>query len=297
MGKQFAGRPPAADFSEEEGAKAPPKSDLCPVSIAIHVAWERRNGDHCAATAQTLLVNHRGATIVLQQKLDTAEEISICRVGQGRDALARVVGLIGQESDGHVYGIALSDPTATPWDVELAQFPQVDLPEAEYYLECAACLTPAHIFLDSIQVKVFEARHLITLLCRECNKWTVWGLASQQTRSERVTEPNQTQVAEPTPRAENRRKHGRISTNLLAYVRSAGAMLGEVVRVKDVSRGGFRFQSPNHYPEGLLLRVAMPYTPNASNVFVPARIMWRHELRRLKRYEYGIAYEKTPQRS
>jgi hypothetical protein len=46
--------------------------------------------------------------------------------------------------------------------------------------------------------------------------------------------------------------------------------------------------------------VAMPYTHNASNVFVPARVMWRRELGRMKKFEYGVAYgrgsEDSPRR-
>jgi len=293
---RFAEHPPLAGCSQEEEVKVPPRSDLCPVSIPIHIAWEGRNGDKCAATAKTLLVNRRGAIVILQQRLDPAQEITIVASGVGREARARVIGLIGQESDGQVYGIVLSDPITTPWDAGLARVIGSEVVEREYFLECAACLNPAQIRLDSIQEKVFGARQLITLLCRECNKWTVWGPASCEARPREAPEANPMAASKPAPRTENRRKHGRILTNVSACLRSAGGQLEEVVRVKDISRGGFRFQSPTRYPEGFVLLVAMPFTPNASNVFVRARVMWRREVPRLKRYEYGVAYERTPQR-
>ena len=297
MGNRSPRRTQLDQFAEEEEVKSPPRSDLCPVSISLNVAWQCRNGDRCAAPARTLLVNRKGATIVLQQKLDATQEITISSVGTGRRSLARVVGLIGQESEGQVYGISLTDPAAAPWAVELAQVGGWDVPETEYFLECAVCLTCAQIRLDSIEAKVFGARRVITLLCPECNKWTVWGLASCEARTTRDPEATPQDASEPAPRVENRRKHGRISTKLSACIRSAGAQLEEVVRVTDISRGGFRFHSPNHYPEGSRLLVAMPFTPNASNVFVPVRVMWRKEVRRLKRYEYGVAYDSLPKPS
>ena len=82
---------------------------------------------------------------------------------------------------------------------------------------------------------------------------------------------------------------------MTACVRHAG-LVDEVVRVKDASRGGFCFVSPRYHPDGAYIRVAMPYTPNASNVFVTARVVWRREIPRMKRYEYGVKYASLPGR-
>ena len=79
-------------------------------------------------------------------------------------------------------------------------------------------------------------------------------------------------------------------------MRHAG-LVEEVVRVKDVSRGGFRFVSRNYLPDGSEIMVAMPYTRDASNVFVPARVVWRRDVPRLERFEYGVTYCKPPERT
>jgi len=245
--------------------------------------------------ARTLAVNRNSATVVLTQPLGDAQEIGVCRVGEGREAPARVVGLIGTQSDERIYGILLTDSTAAPWNAESAHTGEPDVPDTEYLLECAACLSCEPILLNEVQTTVLEARRVIRLLCSRCNNWTIWGVAPHEARSRSNPEPVP-QTSEPAPRPENRRKQRRLSTKVTACVRSAGSHFEEVVRVRDVSQGGFRFQSAHHYPEGIRLFVAMPFTPNASNVFVPARIVWRRELSRLKKHEYGIAYVTAPER-
>jgi hypothetical protein len=38
--------------------------------------------------------------------------------------------------------------------------------------------------------------------------------------------------------------------------------------------------------------VAVPFMRDSPNIFVPAKIMWRRELRRLEKREYGVAYQR-----
>jgi hypothetical protein len=275
--------------------KTPPRSSFTPASIELQISWTPRSGAKCAAIGRTLSVNHNSATVLLAQPLEDAQEIDVCRVGEDRETPARIVGLIGSHSEGQIYGILLTALNVAPWNAEWASAGEPDVPDTEYLLECAACLSCAPILLNEIQTKVLESRRLIRLLCSRCNNWTVWGLAPDEARSRSNPEPVP-KASEPAPRPENRRKQQRLSTKLTACVRLVGTHFEEVVRVRDVSPGGFRFQSVRHYPEGKHLSVAMPFTPNASNVFVPVRVAWRRELPRLKKYEYGIAYVTAPER-
>jgi hypothetical protein len=244
---------------------------------------------------RTLSVNCNSATVILAQQLEDAQEIDVCRVGEDRETPARVVGLIGAHSEGQIYGIWLTDLNAVPWNAELASTSEPDLLNTEHWLECAVCLSCEPILLNEIQTKVLEACHVIRLLCSRCNNWTVCGLAPHEARSKPDPEPLP-KASEPASKPENRRKQRRLSTKFTACIRVAGTHYEEVVRVRDVSQGGFRFQSAYDYPEGIRLLVAIPFTPDASNVFVPARVVWRRDSPRLKRYEYGIAYVTASER-
>ena len=273
--------------------KSPCRSDRVPALIPIQVSWTGRRGEHFDEMAKTLTVRRNAATIVLARKLLPNQEITVHCAQTKKFAPARVVGLIGQESAGHIYGVAFIDPDVSLWDIELPPVADSKSATSSFFLECACCLTRARIDLDDIQAEVFEAQRIITLFCKQCSSWTVWGLASHDSSSK--SDGMGTLKLAPAPRTQNDRKHARVLMNMNACVRHAG-LVEEVVRVKDVSRGGFRFVSPNYHPDGTEIMVAMPYTRDASNVFVPARIVWRREVRRLERFEYGVTYSKSPER-
>ena len=275
--------------------KSPSRNDFVAASIPIQVSWTERTGEHFYGAAKTLTIGRNTATIVLPQKLAPVQEITVRCAGTDKVATARVVGLTGQEAGGHIYGVAFIDRNVSLWDIE---FPPTE-PEsakAPLYLECTSCLTRSWVSLDEIQTEVFEAQRVISLPCDHCASWTVWGLASHDRTSrsdvKRALEPS----SAPARRTANERKHARVLTKMNACVRHAGPV-DEVVRVKDASAGGFRFVSPNCHPEGSEVMVAMPYTHGASNLFVPARILWRRETPRMKRYEYGVTYTSSSERA
>ena len=274
--------------------KSPCRNDRVSASIPIQVSWTGSSGEHFDAVAKTLTIGRNAATIVLPQKLAPIQEITIRCAGTDKFATARVVGLIGQEAGGHIYGVSFLDSNENLWDIELPPAAEPEDAKSPSFLECASCLIRAWVNLDDIQTEVFEARRIITLSCEQCASWTVWGLASHDASSGSDRKGALESASAPAQRSENERKHARVLTKMNACVRHAG-LVDEVVRVKDASRGGFRFVSPNYHPDGAYITVAMPYTPNASNIFVSARIIWRREMPRMKRYEYGVTYSSSPE--
>jgi hypothetical protein len=90
-------------------------------------------------------------------------------------------------------------------------------------------------------------------------------------------------------RNQNERRYVRVRTRLAACIRHA-ELGDEVGATEDVSRGGFRFRSPKHYPPGSLIEVAVPYLPTGSNIFSRARIVRALGLPSDLRIEYGVAY-------
>lgn len=275
---------------------SPVRTNPVSASIPIQVSWTGASGEHFDGVAKTLRISRHAATIVLAHKLVPTQEITIHSAGADKIATARVVGLIGREPDGHIYGVAFIDSNVNLWNIEFPADTESENTKSKVFIECASCMNRALVQLDEIQSEVFEARRIITLSCTQCGSYTVWGLASHESSFESDRESRPETTSAPVPRTVNQRKHVRVLTRMHACVRHAG-LVEEVVRVKDASRGGFRFVSPNYYVDGSCIIVAMPYTRDASNVFVSARIMWRRELPRMKRYEYGVAYARSPERS
>ena len=70
------------------------------------------------------------------------------------------------------------------------------------------------------------------------------------------------------------------------------ARLGQdLVKTRNVSRGGLCFTSPREYVEGEAIEVALPYSPAGGNIFLPAKIVWLQALATEGTRAYGVAYQ------
>jgi hypothetical protein len=65
----------------------------------------------------------------------------------------------------------------------------------------------------------------------------------------------------------------------------------ELTQLLDISRGGICFRSKRQYSVQAWIRVAVPYTPDAANIFVPGRIAWHRETADGP-HEHGVQYVK-----
>ena len=246
--------------------KSPYQTSRISASIHIQISWIGRRGEHFNEPARTLTIGHDAATIVSPQKLVATQQITIHCPGTDKYAIARVVGLIRQEDRWNIYGLDFIDPDVNLWDIEVPFATEPENAKSRLFLECASCLNRARVDLHEIQAEVFKARGIINLFCEKCASWTVWGLAGHEVSSN--SDPKRTPESTPAraPRTVNDRKHARVLTRMNACVRHAG-LVDEVVRVKDVSRGGFRFVSPNCHADGSYITVAMPYIPERFKYF------------------------------
>ncbi len=211
-----------------------------------------------------------------------------------KEEAAQVVGLVGHQADGYVYGIAFHNPGANPWNIEFPSLAEAEKAVSRLLLECSVCLSRELVYLDELQAEVFEASRSLAIHCKQCDTWTVWKLALHGTanaQSLRAAQPDRKTVSSPgpAPRVRNERKHVRIRLKMTACIRQIG-FGEEVVRIENTSRGGFCFFSSNTYLVGSNVEVAVPYTPAAANIFVSARIIRSRDLPRKTKKEYGVVY-------
>ncbi|HEX9222863.1 MAG TPA: PilZ domain-containing protein, partial [Candidatus Acidoferrales bacterium] len=68
----------------------------------------------------------------------------------------------------------------------------------------------------------------------------------------------------------------------------------DIAVCEDMSRGGLRFKSRKRYREATTIEVAVPYSPGAQSIFVPARIVFVQELTEEKLFRCGVAYVRSP---
>jgi hypothetical protein len=100
------------------------------------------------------------------------------------------------------------------------------------------------------------------------------------------------QVEKKLPPLDNRRKYPRMKVTYKACIRRSG-FPDDIVTCEDMSRGGVCFRSRKQYFERTAIEVAVPYSPGANTIFVPAEIAWVQELSKEKQFRCGVAYLPT----
>jgi hypothetical protein len=95
---------------------------------------------------------------------------------------------------------------------------------------------------------------------------------------------------------DNRRKHPRTRVSYKASIRRPG-FTDDIVTCEDMSKGGLCFRSRKQYFRGTDIEVAVPYSPGANAIYVPAQIAWVVEITKDKLYKCGASYRRTSRAS
>jgi hypothetical protein len=205
---------------------------------------------------------------------------------------AVVLGQIGGQSSVHVYGIALMEPSANLWGIQFPPLAESEKGLVRLLLECSVCKAYEVVHLNELETDVFEGNHKLPRACRQCDTWTTWlqtpnELPAEYPGAQSKTLPESSVVL--VDQATKKRKHVRVQVKMKAYIRHAG-FEDEIVKVNNVSRGGFSFVSSKGYIEGSRIEVAVPYSGGKANIFVAARINWVQELAGKGLTMYGAHY-------
>ncbi len=257
------------------------------LQLPVQVIGSDLGGRQFIEDAQTLTVHREGATILLTNKLGPDCEVIVHNLETNEEALARVVGQIRREGEGHVYAIAFIDHSIDLWRAPLPRA----APPKELILECSRCHTVREQALSEIEMEVFSVRRDLTRNCKVCKSSTVW----KETTRKPTEKPEQpVPQAKPVPqkaapRTEERRKNRRTPLRMPACVRCSAQ--DEIVSCEDISRGGFRFISRKQYPKGTYIEAAVPYTESGNNIFSKGNIIFSSKTPD-GRFRHGVAYLK-----
>jgi hypothetical protein len=265
----------------------PRRSDRVSMSIPVEIAGIDRRGHRFAVLARTCFISRYGASVLLQQKLDPDQKITISHIHRKVKTPARVIGQIGIEIEGQVYAVALMEPRLDFWGV---RFPENDSePIAQVLLECTGCETCKVVPLNDLELAVFKANDRLSLDCQQCKKVTFWKeVPEEQGATERPEKRGATETPDLEKGLENRRKYPRLKIKLVACIRLHNSS-DDVVLVMDASKGGIRFRSQKSYLISEWVQVSVPYTPGTANIFTQGRIAWRKAFSETWN-EYGLKY-------
>jgi hypothetical protein len=269
------------------------RSDRIAMSIPIRVTGRDEWGQDFVSDSRTVTLSRHGATIILKQSLKPDQDLKIMLVKRSKGANFRVVGRIGGESDGFVYGVAQIDSDVDIWGIGFPPTSDTKRVVGRLLMECGQCKYQEIAYMNELEVQVFQANQELTRPCEKCRKATLWRGARSEAAGPAVptADPGTALGGAngPQPSTVGRRRNTRVNTRLLACVRQLG-FSDEVVMTENMSRGGLCFRSSKAYVSGSPIEVAVPFAAGGANIFVPARIAHVIHKESDKIYRIGVAY-------
>jgi hypothetical protein len=288
------------------GSTSGRRSDRVSLTLLLEASGKDSRGQEFKDPAKTLVISRHGAVVILERELAIEQEIHLRRQAPGetrREGSARVVGQFGKQRDGYLYGVEIVNNDVDLWGIEFPAVAESDEAVARMLLECCYCHNREVIHLNGLELRAFETNRGIAHHCRNCGVPSIWTQALQEDekklsgRGSRVKRSHPEALPQPAPENEQRaRQRTRLKTRLTACVRQPGAD-DELAVCEDISPLGMCFRSKRRYESNAPIEVAVPYSPDAANIFLPARIVYSEEMPKAGLFRHGTEYRKIPARS
>jgi hypothetical protein len=205
------------------------------------------------------------------------------------ETLTCVVGQIAHGPDEIQYGLENADPNVNIWGIEFPELAEVDPAVGRVLLECMGCRLRQITYLDAFALEVLAANQCLMRPCPRCTDRRVSVWKRPPLEEDQVPEAAPAAPPAALTRTIDDRKQMRIGLKAEICLRHLEHG-DEVALTENVSAGGFRFKSTRRYDVGTVMSAALPYTPNAANVFSPVRIVYCEELSVQGAFAYGVSY-------
>ena len=278
------------------------RTDRVSLTLLLDVSGTDGEGQEFNLPARTLQINRNGAVIILDRDLKAEQRVNIQRKAPSestRRAQVRLVGQFGRQDDGYLYGVEITDPAADLWGVEFPPVAQSPEAVARMLLECTSCRSREVVYLNELELATFETNRGIARHCKTCGVPSIWVQALHEdekklARAARGKRGADGQGGIPPGGEQRERQRLRLKTRLTACVRQPNAD-DELAVCEDISPVGMCFRSKRHYQANAEIEVAVPYSPDAANIFLPARVVYSEEMPKAGLFRHGTEYRKRGQ--
>ncbi len=280
------------------------RSDRVSLTVLLEASGLDSQGQDFKDRARTMLINRGGAVIVLDRELKPEQEIQIRRqAGPDSEKIvrARVVGEFGRQKDGYLYGIEILNPEDDFWKIEFPPIAESTEAVARMLLQCSYCKNREVAYLNELELRGFEINRGIARHCKTCSVPSIWTQApheDEKQRAIRAARGHRTREPDPIPEGEEQRERQRMrmKTRLTACIRQPN-MDDELAVCEDISPIGMCFRSKRRYDTKAVIQVAVPYAPDAANIFLPAHVVYSEEMPRAGLFRHGVEYRRVGPRA
>ena len=280
------------------------RSDRVTLTLLLEASGTDRQGQSFKEPTRTLLINRGGAMIVLGRELNTDQRIHVKRQAPTeahRESDVRIVGLYGREKDGYLYGIEIENGSDDLWGIEFPPLAQSEEAVARMLMECSYCRSREVAYLNEMELRGFEINRGIARHCKTCGVPSIWTQAPHEDEKKLASraarkkgQDGQEQIPEESDKRERLRL--RLKTRLTACIRQAGTD-DELAVCEDISPIGMCFRSKRRYDADAPVEVAVPYAPDAANIFLPARVIYSEEMPKAGLFRHGTEYRRLGPRA
>jgi hypothetical protein len=281
------------------------RSDRVSLTLLLEVSGKDSQGHEFKEPARTLLINRTGAVIVFPRELVPEQTIHLRRQAPAeshRESDVRVVNQFGHQRDGYLYGIEIPDSSTDLWGVEFPPVAESMEAVARMLLECNYCRNREVVYLNEMELRAFETNRGIARHCKTCRVPSIWTQAPHEdekklnARAARGKKPADGGDGVPPDGDQRERQRMRLKTRLTACIRRPGSD-DELAVCEDISPVGMCFRSKRRYDANAPIEVAVPYSPDAANIFLPARIVYSEEMPKAGLFRHGTEYRRVGPRA
>ena len=276
------------------------RSDRVSLILLLEASGTDINGQEFADPARTMQINRTGAVILLDRDLRPDQHINIKRKAASeahRQSKVRVVGQFGRQKEGYVYGIEILQPENDVWGIEFPPIAESEEAVARMLLECTYCRGREVVYLNELELRGFEITRGIARHCKTCGVPSIWTQAPHEDEKKlasRAARGRRGQAAPgeiPAGGEQRERQRLRMKTRLTACIRQANED-DELAVCEDISPVGMCFRSKRRYNAETAIGVAVPYSPEAANIFLPARVIYCEEMPKAGLFRHGVEYRR-----
>jgi hypothetical protein len=281
------------------------RSDRVSLTVLLEASGTDSHGQEFSEPAKSLIISRGGAVIVLGRELNPEQEIHIRRKAPSeaqRQSRVRIVNQTGQQRDGFLYSVEVLDPQMDLWGVDFPSIMENTEAVAKMLLECTHCRTREVSYLNELELRAFESNRGIARHCKVCRVPSIWAQVSNEdekkiaARAARGRRASEAPGAVPSEGEQRERQRMRLQTRLTACIRQQGED-DELAVCEDISAIGMCFRSKRRYLAQALVDVAVPYSPDTANIFLPARIVYSEEIPKAGLFRHGTEYRRVGPRA
>jgi hypothetical protein len=279
------------------------RTDRVSLTLLLEASGQNGKGEEFKSPSRTLLINRSGAVIILDQELTPEQFIHLQRRApheSHREGQVRVVGQFGRQKDGYLYGVEVPDASMDLWGVEFPPIAESTEAVARMLLECTYCRSREVVHMNELELRAFETNRGIARHCKTCGVPSIWTQAPHE--DENKLSPRKRRGgadalgATPAGGEQRERERLRLKTRLTACIRQSGAD-DELAVCEDISPVGMCFRSKRKYAADAAIDVAVPYSPDAANIFLPARVVYSEEMPKAGLFRHGTEYRRIGART